>query len=117
MQLFERQTIEDGDLSTRVWAADLSPPPKDGEDPDNDDNIPIPWVKSKGKDSDHIPVVRVSDDEEDDDSHILEPLDPMPISWHLLLFQPRWMLGQVRLGSGQPSPRQTQPRPAREPRG
>ena len=36
---------------------------------------------SKGKDSDRIPVVRVSDDEEDDDCRILEPLDPMPISW------------------------------------
>ena len=43
-------------------------------------NIPIPCVKSKGKDSDHIPVVRVSDDEEDD-CRILEPLDPVPISW------------------------------------
>ena len=57
LQLFERQAIEDGDLTTRVWAADLSPPPEDEEDPDDDDNIPIPRVKSKGKDSDHIPVV------------------------------------------------------------
>ena len=79
--MFERQVIEDGDLSTRVWAEDFSPAPEDEEDPDDDDNIPIPRVKSKGKDSDHIPVVRVSDDEEDDDCHILEPLDPMPISW------------------------------------
>ena len=80
-QLFERQAIEDGDLTTWVWAKNLSPPPADEEDPDDDDNIPIPRVKSKGKDSDHIPVVRVSDDEEDDDCRILEPLDPMPISW------------------------------------
>ena len=81
LQLFERQLVEDGDLTTRVWAEDLSPPLEDKEDPDDDDNIPIPRVKSKGKDSDHIPVVRVSDDEEDDDCCILEPLDPMPISW------------------------------------
>ena len=80
-QLFERQAIEDGDLTTRVWAENLSPPPEDEEDPDGDDNIPISRVKSKGKDSDHIPVVRVLDDEEDDDCRILEPLDPMPISW------------------------------------
>ena len=81
MQLFDRQAIEDGDLSTRVWAEDFSPVPEDEEDPDDDDNIPIPRVKIKGKESDHIPVVRVSDDEEDDDCRILEPLDPMPISW------------------------------------
>ena len=81
LQLFERQAIEDGDLATRVWAADLSPAPEDEEDPDDDDNIPIPRVKSKGKDSDYIPVVQVSDDEDDDDCHILELLDPMPISW------------------------------------
>ena len=57
LQLFERQAIEDGDLTTRVWAEDHSPAPEDEEDPDDDDNIPIPRVKSKGKDPDHIPVV------------------------------------------------------------
>ena len=79
--MFERQLVENGNLATRVWAENLSPAPEDEEDPDDDDNIPIPRVKSKGKDSDHIPVVRVSDDEEDDNCRILEPLDPMPISW------------------------------------
>ena len=57
LQLFERQAIEDGDLTTRVWAEDRSPAPEDEEDPDDDDNIPIPHVKSKGKDPDHIPIV------------------------------------------------------------
>ena len=56
-QLFERQAIEDGDLTTRVWSENLSPPPEGEEDPDDDDNIPIPRVKSKGKDSDYTPVV------------------------------------------------------------
>ena len=81
MQLFERQVIEDGDLATRVWAADFDPAPEGEDDPDDDDNIPIPRVKPKGKDSDYTPVVRISDDEEDDDCHILDLLDPIPISW------------------------------------
>ena len=81
-QLFERQVIEDGDLATRVWAADFSPPPAGEDDLDDDDNIPIPRIKPKGKDSDYTHVVRISDDEEDDDDcRILELLDPMPISW------------------------------------
>ena len=42
LQSFERQAIEDGDLATRVWAADLSPAPEGEEDSDDDDNIPIP---------------------------------------------------------------------------
>ena len=79
-QLFERQVIEDGDLATRVWAADFSPPPAGEDDPDDDDNIPIPRIKPKGKDSDYTPVVRISDDKEDDDCHILDLLDPTPIS-------------------------------------
>ena len=81
LQLFERQLIEDGNLTTRVWAQDRSPAPAGEEDPDDDDNIPIPRVNRKGKDSDYIPVFRVSDDEEDDDCRIIEPLDPIPISW------------------------------------
>ena len=48
--------------------------------PNDDDNLPIPRATRKGKDSDHTPVFRVSDDE-DDDCRILDPLDPIPISW------------------------------------
>ena len=55
-QLFERQVDEDGDMATRVWAADFSPPPAGEDDPDDDDNIPIPRIKPKGKDSDNSPV-------------------------------------------------------------
>ena len=80
-QLFERQVIEDGDLATRVWAADLSPPPEGEEDPDDDDNIPIPRVKPPGKDLDDSTAIRNSDDEESDHCYILDPLDPTPISW------------------------------------
>ena len=79
-QLFERQFAEDGDLTTRVWARDHSPTPEGEEDPDNDDNLPIPRATRKGKDSDHTPIFRVSDDD-DDDCRILDPLDPIPISW------------------------------------
>ena len=81
LQLFERQVIEDGDLATRVWAADFDLAPEDEEDPDDDDNIPIPRVKPKGKDSDYTSIVCTSDYEEDDDCHILDLLDPIPISW------------------------------------
>ena len=80
-QLFERQVIEDGDLATRVWAADFSPPPAGEDDPDDDDNIPSHRIKPKGKDSDNSHVARTSDDEEDDDCYILDLFDPTPISW------------------------------------
>ena len=79
-QLFDRQLIEDGNLSTRVWAQDRSPAPEGEVDPDDDDNLPIPRATRKGKDSDHTPVFRVSDDE-DDDCRILDPLVPIMISW------------------------------------
>ena len=65
----------------RVWAQDRSPAPGGEEDPDDDDNIPIPRATRKGKDTDYTPVFRVSDDEDDDDCRILDPLDPTPISW------------------------------------
>ena len=81
LQLFERQVLEDGDLTTRVWAEDRSPPPNNEDDPDDDDNIPIPRIKPKGKDSDNSSAVRNSDDEESDDCYVLDPLDPTPISW------------------------------------
>ena len=68
-------------MATRVWATDFSPPPEDQDDPDDDENIPIPRIKPKGKDSDNSPVARISDDEEDDDCYILDLLDPIPISW------------------------------------
>ena len=80
-QLFERQVDEDGDLTTREWAADFDPAPAGEDDPDDDDNIPIPRVKPPGKDSDDCTTVRNSDDEESDDCYILDPIDPSPISW------------------------------------
>ena len=81
LQLFDRQLTEYGDLTTRVWAQDRSPAPAGEADLDDDDNIPIPRANCKGKDSDYTPVFRVSDDEDDDDCQILEPLDATPISW------------------------------------
>ena len=79
-QLFERQIEEDGDLETRVWAANFEPAPEGESDPDDDDNIPIPRVKPPGKDSDSSSASGDSDDDESD-CYILDPLDPTPISW------------------------------------
>ena len=80
MQLFERQNVEDGDLTTRVWAADRSPLRGGEEDPDNDDYLPILRANRKGKQPDHTPVYHISGDE-DDDCQILDPIDVIPISW------------------------------------
>ena len=79
-QLFDRQLIKDGDLSTQDWAQDRSPAPEGEVDLNNDNNLPIPRATRKGKDSDHILVFRVSGNE-DDDCRILDPLEPIPISW------------------------------------
>ena len=79
-QLFERQIEEDGDLETRVWAANFEPAPEGESDPDDDDNIPIPRVKPPGKDSDSSSTSGDSDDD-DLDCYILDPLDPTPLSW------------------------------------
>ena len=54
--------------------------PEGEEDPDDDDNLPIPRANCKGKEPDHIPVFQVSDDE-DDDCRILDPIDAIRISW------------------------------------
>ena len=80
MQLFERQTAKDGNLTIQVWAPDRNPAPEGEEDPDDNDNLPIPRFNRKGKEPDHIPVYQVSDDE-DDDFRILDPIDAIPISW------------------------------------
>ena len=80
MQLFERQVEEDGNLATREWAPERSPPPEGASDSDNDDNIPIPRVKPLGKDSDSSSSSENSDDDELD-CYILDPLDPTPLSW------------------------------------
>ena len=78
--MFEHQFTKDGDLTTRVWSQDRSLAPEGEADPDDDDNLPIPRATRKGKDLDHTPVFRVSDDD-DDYCRILDPLDPIPISW------------------------------------
>jgi hypothetical protein len=79
LQLFDRQLTEDGDLSTKAWTPDLSPPREGEEDPDTDDYLPIPRAKPvrKGKQSN---IHHISD-EEDEDCCLLEPIDAIPISW------------------------------------
>ena len=80
--MFERQAIEDGDLTTQVWAPDRSLVHEGEEDPDNDDYLLIPRAKPihKGKQPDHTPFYDISNDEEDD-CRILDPIDAIPISW------------------------------------
>ena len=68
-------------MDTREWAADLDPAPPGEDDPDDDDNIPIPRVKPLGKDSDDFSGSGDSGGEESDDCYILDPIDPTPISW------------------------------------
>ena len=87
LQLFDRQSTEDGDFSIREWAPDLSPLHEDEKDPDTDDYLPIPRAKPirKGKQPDHAPVYNISDDE-DDDCRILDPIDAISISWSHLVF-------------------------------
>ena len=79
MQLFARQAIEDGDLSTKAWTQDLSPLREGEGDPDTDDYLPIPRAKPvrKGKQ----PTPHHISDEEDEDCCLLEPINAIPISW------------------------------------
>ena len=94
-QLFKRQVDEDGDLATREWAANFDPAPAGEDDPDDDDNIPIPRVKPPGKDSDNLSASGDSGDEESDDCYILDPIDPTPISW-----APASILAKASTGAG-----------------
>ena len=77
--MFGRQLTEDGDLSTKEWLPDLSPPREGEEDPDTDDYLPIPRARPvrKGKQS----TIHNISDEEDEDCCILEPINAIPISW------------------------------------
>ena len=79
LQLFDRQPAEDGDLSTKGWEPDRSPPPEGEEDPDTDDYLPIPRARPvrKGKQ----PTSHHISDEEDEDCCLLEPINAIPISW------------------------------------
>ena len=75
-QRFGRQKTEDGQDPSAKWGADLLI--ADTEDPDDEDNMPIPNVGSvpaSGKT--HSSMQDWSDD--DDDCQILEVLDPRPI--------------------------------------
>ena len=77
-QRFARQKIEDGQDPSAKWGADLLV--ADTEDPDDEDNMPIPDVGS-------VPALgktrsSIEDWSEDDDNcTILEVYDPCPIEF------------------------------------
>ena len=80
MQRFGRQLKEDGQDPSAHWGKDRVE--AELEDPDNDDNVPIPDVGS-------IPVtgktrassLRDWSEDEDDDCRILEVYDPLPVAY------------------------------------
>ena len=77
-QRFARQKTEDGQDPSAKWGADLLV--TDTEDPDDEDNMPIPDVGSvpaSGKTRSSIQDWS----EDDDDCTILEVYDPCPIAF------------------------------------
>ena len=80
MQRFGRQLKEDGPNPAAHWGADRVE--ADSEDPDDEDNMPIPDVGSvpatgKARDS----SIRDWSDDDDDDCRILEVHDPLPVAF------------------------------------
>ena len=70
----------DGPDPTAKWGADRVE--ADSEDPDNDDNMPIPDVGSipaAGKA--RVSSVRDWSDDDDDDCRVLEVFDPLPVAF------------------------------------
>ena len=77
-QRFARQQTEDGRVPSAKWGADLLV--ADTEDPDDEDNMPIPDVGSvpaSGKTRSSIPDWS----EDEDDCEILEVYDPCPVAF------------------------------------
>ena len=78
MQRFGRQLKEDEENPSATWGKDRVE--ADLEDPDNDDNVPIPDVGSipaTGKT--RASSLRDWSEDEDDDCRILEVYDPRPV--------------------------------------
>ena len=72
---------EDGDLGLRTWAPDRAD--SDREDPDSEDFVAIPKAiprapAAKGNTTGN-PISDWTDDDDSDDCHIIEVLDPKPL--------------------------------------
>ena len=80
MQRFGRQAKEDGPNPAAHWGKYRIK--ADSEDPDDEDNVPIPDVGSipaTGKA--HVSSARDWSDDDDDDCQILEVFDPSPVAF------------------------------------
>ena len=82
LQKFVLQLVEDGENPSAKWGAYLPIPATEVEDPDDEDNIPIPaaTTSASGKPQARASIRDWSDDE-DDDCQILEPIDAPPLSF------------------------------------
>jgi len=82
LQLFARQDDEDGPDPSLKWAEDRADP--GGEDPDNEDYMPIPAAQpAPGNPPARAPLRAWSDDDDDDECRILDVLDPKPLRFTL----------------------------------
>ena len=81
-QLFAWQDAEDGPDPSSKWGVDRED--LGGEDPDNEDYMPIPVAQpAPGNSSARAPLREWSDDDDDDDCRIIDVLDPTPLSFTL----------------------------------
>ena len=103
-QRFLRQDVEDGPDPSVHWDEDLPAPDTGVEDPDDDDNVPIPDARQPGKAraSGKKPVqasssIRDWSEDDDDECRILDPIDTVPVSYaYPLLSGPANPAGQSK---------------------
>ena len=92
LQRFLRQQAEDGDDPSANWGADLPILATEAEDPDDEDNLPIPdakqpaSAKTRASPSGKKPVraspsIRDWSEDDDDDCRILDPIDAVLVSY------------------------------------
>ena len=83
-----RQDVEDGPDPSVHWGEDLPAPEAGVEDPDDDDNVPIPEARQpeRTRASGKQPVqasssIRDWSEDDDDDCRILDPIDAVPVAY------------------------------------
>ena len=87
MQRFARQKCEDGSDPAANWGADRVT--ADSEDPDDEDNVPIPAaVPGLATGKNRTSSLQDWSEDEDDDCQILEVYDPRPIAFSYLVPSP-----------------------------
>ena len=84
MQRFDRQRTEDGENPSANWGNDRVE--VDSEDPDDEDNMPIPDVNSiSATGKTRASSLRDWSEDEDDDCRVLEVYDPLPVAYSYLM--------------------------------